>query len=194
MLRKHIVNRIADPTNAYVDDNSNSLYSGNVSFKTGAVTIIGAFERHNFSASHEEGARIVADINLGDLRLVGFLQKLDDLNAAGDDRDTIGVGGSYKFGAITLKAQAYEADDLGGNADTGARGVTIGAETKLSKATTAYVGFAQVKNGDNTNNFAPNGHGSGHGDGFTRGGATGISQLDNGSSPSGFTLGMIYNF
>jgi len=181
-----------DAGNGRVDDNSNSLYSGNVSFKTGAFTIIGAFERHNITANHAEGARLGVDVKLGDLRLVGFFQKLDDLVLSGTDRDTIGIGAAIKLGNITLKAQAYEAGELGGAAETGARGLTIGADTKLSKTTTAYGGFAQVDNDDNTDAFSPNGHGTGHGDGFTGGG--GLNELDNGSSPNGFTFGVIYDF
>lgn len=80
---------------------------------------------------------------------------------ADDDRDVWGIGGAYRMGAATLKAQYYSAGELGGVADSGADMWAIGADYSLSKRTTVYATYAQTSN-DSAAAFSVSG--GGHGD------------------------------
>ncbi|HAK59593.1 MAG TPA: hypothetical protein DCO77_04315 [Nitrospiraceae bacterium] len=175
-------------TDADNDYHGNSLYGASVKFKGGPLMVAGAFEKHHAAAGQisEAALRVAASFKLGDpLRLVGFLQKTEDEgNTAGNDRDTIGFGASFKLGDITLKGHMYMADDLGATADSGGKMFAVGAETKLSKATTAYVSIAKTDNDAGTGAFNINA--GGHGDTLTG--------LANDQSPSAFSVGVIHNF
>lgn len=197
---------LTTPTANYTDV---TAFSASGSYESGPVMVGLGYETHNMSntgtttngVADDKIYRLVGGYNFGDFKLVGLFQKakFDDasiatVDSAKNERKTWGLGGAYKMGATTIKAQYYKANDLTGCATgvdcgaTGANMIVVGADYSLSKRTTAYAAYAK------TNNDA--GTAAGTGASFS---AFGGGHGDNpgtvaGKDPSGFSLGMKHTF
>jgi predicted porin len=138
------------------------------------------YQVHNLSEldpglGDENMWRVVAGYTLGDFRIVGLYQKEDDLNrltadGAGGysailsnslDRTVWGLGGAYKMGNMTFKAQYYNSDEVGNLANTDADMWAVGMDYSLSKRTTVQFAYASA---DNESAASRTPFGGGHGD------------------------------
>ena len=178
-------------------------------YEAGPVMVGLGYENHNMSntgtvanggVADDKIYRLVGGYTFGDFKLVGLYQKVkfDDtlnvLSTSTNERKTWGLGGAFKMGATTLKAQYYRANDVTSCATgvdcgaTGANMIAVGADYSLSKRTIAYAAYAR------TNNDA--GATAGTGASFS---AFGGGHGDNpgtvaGKDPSGFSIGMKHSF
>lgn len=134
----------------------------------------------------QKGMRLGAKFDVGGGFTVAALwQSVSDIgNSSGADRDTIGLGASFKAGNNIFKAQFYEADELDNAANTGGDMVAIGWDHLFSKTTKGYVTYAKTGNDSATNTFVVGGNGH----------ATVVTGNANGSDTSGFSFGMIVDF
>ena len=170
-------------------------YSAAATYTNGPLFVGLGYEKHNTSrpdtkvgtfaatAEDEKAWRLVGGYTFGDFKVTGMYEDGSDLGGtAGNDRKVYGVGGAYKMGANTIKAQFYKAGELAGVNDTDANMWSLALDHSMSKRTTVYAGYARTNNQSKAKFSA---FGGGHGD--NPGSATG-------KDPSGFTLGMIHNF
>ena len=182
--------------NTFATSNSVSLRSVTALYDGGPFFVGLGYESHSLSdvslaspaltLKDESALRVAAGGNIGDFKLVGSYERNRDFKGvANADFNFYGVGGAYKMGSNTIKAQFYKATSLNtANATTGggAKMYAIGFDHSLSKRTTAYLAYART---NNDSNAAFSAFGGGHGD--NPGTATG-------QNPSGFSVGMIHNF
>lgn len=104
----------------------------------------------------------------------------------GADRDTMGLGASFKAGNNIFKAQYYVADEIDGLADTGGDLLAIGFDHIFSKTTKGYITYAATSNDNNTRQFVVGGNG--------HAGVITATTLPFGGDTSGFSAGMIVDF
>lgn len=121
--------------------------------------------------------------------------------AQSTDRDAWYLSGAYKLGNTTLKAAYTKAGDLDGLNDSGAKQFSLGADYSLSKRTTLYALFTQVKNETNASytlgGNPTNASGVATSTGFQSVGGTGVSEVAvtaAGQDPRGVSIGMIHKF
>ena len=156
----------------------------------GPVFAAVGYEYHNIPAvsaggeDQESAVRLTLTGNIGPAKVVGFYQAATDQGfTTGNDRDTFGVGASFKAGSNTFKGQVYIADDndLQGK-DSGATLFAIGWDHALSKSTSIYAQYASLDNDDNASfNLGGAGHGS-------------KTTAANGDTVSGASLGIRIKF
>jgi len=186
--------------NTFATSNSVSLRSVNAMYDAGPFFIGLGYETHSLSdlrltnpastLKDESAWRVAAGANFGGFKLVGSYERNRDFKGINNaDFNFYGVGGAYKMGSNTIKAQFYKATSLDTATTTpppgtggGAKMYAIGFDHALSKRTTAYLAYART---NNDSNAAFSAFGGGHGD--NPGTATG-------QNPSGFSVGMIHNF
>lgn len=163
-------------------------WSANATYSNGPLWVGLAYELHgealNPAGTEEEtGWRLGASYTMGAIKVTGLYQTLTDIAGVdGRDRDTYGLGAAYSFGNNAVKAQWYAADELDDTDETGANMWAIGLDHNFSKATTAYVAYAQTDN-DDAATFSM--AGGGHGDSIA---------TTAGNSPSGFSVGLMHKF
>ncbi|MDP2827681.1 MAG: porin [Sulfuricellaceae bacterium] len=166
-------------------DASITAYSLSAKYASGPLMLGAAYESHDLVTTDRDSYRLVAGYTFGDFKVVGLYQSQRDIVAVGtnlEDQDVWGLGGAYKMGAYTIKAQYYQADDVDNKSDTGTNMFALGVDYALSKRTTAYVAYAQT---DNDAAATYSAFGGGH--------------LDNpgvvvGDTGRGYSLGMIHKF
>lgn len=105
----------------------------------------------------------------------------------GADRDSMGLGASFKAGNNVFKAQFYTADEIDGTSDTGGDLVAIGWDHLFSKTVKGYVTYAKTSNEDATRQFVVGGNGHAS---VVPGGTT----VALGGDTSGISAGMIVDF
>lgn len=141
------------------------MYSLSASYESGPAMAGVGYESRDLAVGEDPSMlRLVGGYSFGDAKVTALWQRAYDTTAAvgaDDDRDVWGIGGAYRMGAATLKAQYYSAGELGGVADSGADMWAIGADYSLSKRTTVYATYAQTSN-DSAAAFSVSG--GGHGD------------------------------
>ena len=175
----------------YTDEDANASkdgYSASVMYNKGPILAGGAYESwKNPAAYYKTLYRLAAQYKAGPVRVGGQYQQGNDrANASVVDRSVWGLGASYALGKAVLKGQYYSAGDKVGTASSGATMYALGAEYRLGAQTTVYVAYATTDNDTNAA-FTVNGSGpqGAHGDGITP---------RAGTSPSGFSIGMIQKF
>lgn len=112
-----------------------------------------------------------------------FVQNSDEDGLAGADRDIFTVGVGVKVGTGTAKLQYADADAADNAPNTGAKQWAVGYDHPIAKNATAYVVYAAVDN-DSAAAFHPFNYGHGQ--------SVGVSAL--GEDPSGFGVGLVYDF
>lgn len=162
--------------------------------------------------TRQKNTRLGAGYTMGDLRLGAAWERTKvDVNAItgtltantafgttaaqSTDRDAWYLGAAYKLGNHTLKAAYTRAGDLDGLADSGAQQWSIGADHALSKRTTVYALYTQVRN-DSAASYSLGGNPADTGT-FQSGGGTGVSAVNAaaaGEDPRGISIGMIHKF
>ena len=182
--------KLAGSTPNISENNDADAFSVLAMGQFGPVFAAVGYEYHNIPAvsaggeDQESAVRLTLTGNLGAVKLVGFYQSATDQGfTTGNDRDTYGVGASFKAGSNTFKGQVYIADDndLQG-ADSGATLAAIGWDHALSKSTSIYAQYATLDN-DNNASFALGG--AGHGT---------VTTAAAGDTVSGASLGMRIKF
>ncbi|MHB1052425.1 MAG: porin [Thiobacillus sp.] len=117
------------------------------------------------------------------------------LASASTDRDAWYLSGAFAMGNTTLKAAYGRAGELDGINDSGAQQISAGVDYSLSKRTTVYGLFTQVRNDSNAayslggapTNTATFQSGGGVG-------AHGVAAAAMGQDPRGISVGMIHKF
>lgn len=170
------------------------------------------------SEAEQKNTRLGAGYSFGDLRIGAAWErtKIDvsrlgtsTLTAAGvsgltsvsTDRDAWYLSGAYKLGNATLKAAYTRAGDIEGVSKSGAQQISAGVDYSLSKRTTVYGLFTQVKNDTNAS-YTLGGNPTGApavatATGFQSVGGTGVSEVNPaaaGQDPRGISIGMIHKF
>jgi predicted porin len=102
------------------------------------------------------------------------------------------LSGAYAIGKTTLKAQYVNSSDTKGNATSseGAKQWTIGADYSLSKRTTLYALYTQLRNDSSSSRTLG-------GNSTVLGAATGIATVSAGAAgedPKAFSVGMVHSF
>jgi len=147
------------------------------------------------------GLRVSAAYKMGAFKIVGLYQdaKNDITNAATSVQAVktrvYGLGGSFKTGAHTIKAQYYageQKDRTVAGSKAKANLLAVGYDYSLSKKTTLYVEYAQVKNNDDNANNVAAGRSLYGGAGLVPYG-TGVGQKTDATS-SGFGAGLRIKF
>ena len=166
----------------------------------------------NGAETEQKNTRVGAAYTLGDLRIGAAWERTSvdvarigtaTLTAAGvtgltsvsTDRDAWYLSGAFKLGNNTLKAAYTRADDLDGVANSGAQQFSFGVDNALSKRTTVYALFTQLKN-DSAANYTLGGSPADTGT-FQSGGGTGVSVVSAaavGQDPRALSIGMIHRF
>lgn len=191
---------------AYVSDwktenpqnNNNKAYSLSAGYSIAGFMLDAAYEKHQIAGSttatdNQDAYRIGAGYTIAGFKIVGLYQKEKDLLGTGGpisgmDRSVYGVGGAYSFGASTVKAQYYKADNRDTTTGTGGKIWAVGYDYKLSKQTKVYAVYAQAKNESNTSDYVVD-----HQD---YGSATFAPDTTkgNGFKSGGFSVGIIHKF
>lgn len=184
--------------NAALSSTNTDTGSGSVTWASGPLYVGMSFEQHNVpddeDAKDETAIRVGAKYNIGMFDVRGFYEQLSDLNGvAGADRDSIGIGGSFKFGNNVLKAQYYVTDKVKTSAaENGAKNWTIGLDHNLSKSTFVYAMYTKTTNDEGTRAFT---YTSNTSDTNTGGGhSNSITPTTNGASPNAFSVGLKVSF
>ncbi len=151
-----------------------------------------AYEYHSaavYGASNAETAlRAAGAIDFDPVRVTALYQHDSDLSGVSSaSRNVWGLGVAYTFiPDYAVKAQYYDAANVGGTSDTAAHMVAVGLTHTFSKNASAYLDYVKTTNDANAgyNAFA-----GGHGNTVL----TPAPSVD-GSDPHGVSLGMIYTF
>ena len=117
------------------------------------------------------------------------------LASASTDRDAWYLSGAFKLGNSTLKAAYSRAGDLEGTSDTGAQQLSAGVDYSLSKRTTVYGLFTQVRNDSNAS-YSLGGGPASTGT-FQSSGGSGLAAVNAaapGQDPRAISVGMIHKF
>ena len=144
----------------YVGLGYQSLDKGN----SADVTVPGTIPT---TADTETTLRLVGSYTMGDMKFGGLIQSGKALDGKTyisgtnkNDRTAFGLGGSFKIGAGTAKAQVYKLGETKAKKD-GAMEIALGYDHNLSKNTMVYVAYAMTNN-DAGASFSASG--AGHGD------------------------------
>lgn len=193
-------------------DKTVDAWSGNVTYENGPIFAGLGYEKHKLSRTGTTGLndekiwRLAAGYNFGDFKVTGLYQRETDINlnawtganaawtAKSDaDRTVWGLGGAYKMGSNTLKAQYTHAGDIGDRSSTGASMWSLGVDHAMSKRTTVYAAYAKTNNDDYATYSAM---GGGHGDNPGSIGlvCSGGTCTQKSKDPSAFSVGVIHNF
>lgn len=158
-----------------------------MSWHSGPFDTALAYERHeDGSGIHktEEAWRLNAGYDFNAFRIIALVQEnRDDGFTKGRDRSVWGIGGSWKTGNTTLKAQYYEAGSYDDAPQTGANLVAVGADHRLSGRTTVYAVYGRTDNADNAG-FVP----------YKEGRNARPAIAEEGRNASGFGVGIVHNF
>jgi len=166
--------------------------SGNVVWSQGPFYVGLGYEvhkGHSDAVKDESDTRFVGMWNITpEFYLAAIYDSVSNVGGVdSNDGSTYGVGGGFKMGNNLLKAQylSVAATDKA-TPDNGATGYAIGLDHTLSKTTKVYVDYAKVSNDPAQNANISSGY-AGHG-------ATNVPAVGAGTSPSGYSLGMVINF
>ena len=172
---------------------------------TGSNAIVAAGD----SEAEQKNTRLGVGYSFGDLKLGAAWErtKVDvtgalvananfgTATAQSTDRDGWYLSGAYKLGNSTLKAAYSRAGDLEGTSDTGAQQLSAGVDYSLSKRTTVYGLFTQVRNDSNAS-YSLGGGPASTGT-FQSSGGSGLAAVNAaapGQDPRAISVGMIHKF
>ncbi len=177
-------------TGAATLNNKFNAYSVSAGYSIAGFMIDGAYEKHQTAAvaapfvDNQDAYRIGAGYKIAGFKIVGLYQKIKNVALIdGADVSTYGVGGSYTFGASTVKAQYYKADNVDNTTNTGSKLWAVGYDYKISKQTSAYAMYAKNSNDGTGAGLYAIGYG-GHGERPTF----------TGPDSSAFSVGLIHKF
>lgn len=147
--------------NTFVDGAGLTAKAVGVEYSGGPLYVGAAYKTVDASATTDTSAiRVSVMGTMGPVKVGGLYQKVTGVTGA-TDRDTYGVGASFKIGSGSIKGQYYVAGDLDGTVNSGATLMAVGYDHSLSKTTTVYAVFASVDN--DTNGAFQVVSGAGHG-------------------------------
>ena len=160
-----------------------------VQYSGGPLYVGVAWKTIDLIAATETAAiRVAAAVTMGPVKVGALYQQVEGATPA-TDRDTYGVGASFKVGNGLIKGQYYVADDIGTTANSGATLIAVGYDHNLSKTTTVYAVYASVEN-DTLGAFqvvSAAGHGTNPDSGS-------FAATAAGNKGSGVSLGMVMKF
>lgn len=174
-------------------DTDATTTSANVRWTSGPLVLGAAYHTVDNTAAtipagsedKSTGYRLGAKFDVGGgFTVAALYQSLSDAGfVSGADRDTVGLGASFKAGNNIFKAQYYVADSTDNAAtDNGGDQLSLGWDHLFSKTTKGYVTYAKTSNDDaGTFGIGGNGHGQS---------ATPLA----GGDAKGFSVGMIVDF
>ncbi|MBW8329416.1 MAG: porin [Thiobacillus sp.] len=188
-------NQTPDGANCAVglDCNDTDAYSVSADYTNGPLMVGLGYERHNVVdvlAVPENDLsrsmwRLVAGYSFGNFKLGGQYERgSGDTGLDEADRNAWGLFGNYAMGNIVLKANYLSVGEYKGVDDSGANQYTLGVDYNMSKRTTVYALYAQVKNDNNA--FFDLGRAQGLGDTTTT--------AAGGEDPSVFGVGVKHTF
>lgn len=162
-------------------DNDQESYSTSLTYRTGDWFFVAAYETYEGDTLDPTAVRLGTYVDITpDFRVSGFYQNATDV--PGGDRDTFGIGASYKLnGGYTLRSQYYQTSD-NDTANTGADMFVLGIDKRLGASTTLYATYGITSN-DEFANFS-----------VSSGGRDTRVTPVVGEDATGFSLGVIYNF
>jgi len=141
------------------------------------------------AATETTAIRVAAAVTMGPVKVGALYQQVEGATPT-SDRDTYGVGASFKVGNGLIKGQYYVAGDTTLAAtDAGATLIAVGYDHNLSKTTTLYAVYASVEN-DPAGAFqviSAAGHGTNPDSGS-------FAATAAGNKGSGVSLGMVMKF
>jgi len=162
----------------------NRAIAASVAYKQGPVYVALGYQQFGEDEGNGDDeprlVRLGGTYDLGDLRLVGYVQRGWD-DAVLEDSVAYGIGARYKFGDFAVKAQ-YAAVDPDAD-ERGARMIALGGEYKLAKNLTAYLVGAIVDNDDNSR-LTP----------YSETSDSDYAPLAGGEKTNGIAIGAIYDF
>ena len=129
-----------------LDNNDTDLWSANVVYANGPFMLGAGYEKHNTATNDEKIWRLVGKFTMADLTLGAQYDNASSDIDSDNDHNGWGVFANYKLGAVTLKANYLSVGDAKGVNDSGAKQYTLGADYALSKRSTVYAYYAQIKN------------------------------------------------
>ena len=151
----------ADRGSDSIDDNDNDAFSAAISWEPGPLFLGAGIEKRSYGAADRsasdtlddtDAVRLVASYAFGDNgshKLAGYFETVDSVNGGDNDRDTYGIGYSFKSGDNLFKAGYYIADELSEQDDTGGSQLSVGWDRQYGKNVQFYVTAAVVRNDDN---------------------------------------------
>ena len=176
--------------------------SGNVTWSQGPIYLGLGYEIHkaqNSGVKDVKDMRLVGMYNItSDLYIAALYDNLSNLGTTsansiagigvdGNDSKAWALGAGYKMANNLFKFQYAKLDKTDkATADNGAKGWVVGVDHNFSKTTKLYFDYAKVTNGADANANISSSY-AGHG-------ATSVPAVGAGSSPKGYSLGMVTNF
>lgn len=162
-------------------DNVRESYSSSISYERKGLYLAAAIERFEGTDGLDPQAiRLGAYYDITEqLRLTTLLQSAKDIH--GGDRNTYGLGASYKQGHYTWRGQVYQTSD-NDTADTGATLLAVGVDRNFGRDLILYAVYGIASNEDNAA-YRVSGGGRG----------TQLAAV-TGEDNSGLSLGIIYRF
>jgi predicted porin len=176
--------------------------SGNVTWSQGPIYLGLGYEIHK---AHDSGVKDVKDMRLvgmfnvtSELYIAALYDNLSNLGTSptnsingigvdGNDGKAWALGAGYKMANNLFKFQYAKLDKSDkATTENGAKGWVVGVDHNFSKTTKVYFDYAKVDNDDGQNANISSSY-AGHG-------ATSVPAIGAGSSPKGFSLGMVTNF
>ncbi len=139
------------------------ITSTSILYKSSHFMIGGAYEAKE--ADRTSGMRFLGGIALGPTRVTGIYEKLSfgGDGVSGWNRSVMGFSAIHKVGTTSLKTQAFFANDLNGEVNSGGRMYAGGLYHALSKTFKVYGVVARMENDVNASYTLA---GSGHGDSY----------------------------
>ena len=177
--------------------------SGSVTWSQGPIYLGLGYEIHKAHLNS-------TDKDVSDMRLVGKFDVTSDLYIAalydnlsnlgttptnsiagigvdGNDSKAWALGAGFKMANNLFKAQYAKLDKSDkATTENGAKGWVVGVDHNFSKTTKVYFDYAKVDNDDGQNANISSSY-AGHG-------ATSVPAVGAGTSPKGYSLGMVTNF
>jgi predicted porin len=176
--------------------------SGNVTWSQGPIYLGLGYEIHkaqNSTVEDVKDMRLVGMFNVtSDLYIAALYDNLSNLGTSptnsiaglgvdGNDGKAWALGAGFKMANNLLKAQYAKLDKSDkATTENGAKGWVVGVDHNFSKTTKIYFDYAKVDNDDGQNANISSTY-AGHG-------ATSVPAIGAGSSPKGYSLGMVTNF
>lgn len=162
-------------------DNVRESYSSSISYERKGLYLAAAIERFEGTDGLDPQAiRLGAFYDVTEqFRLTTLLQSAKDI--PGGDRNTYGLGASYKQGNYTWRGQVYQTSD-NDTADTGATLLAVGVDRNFGRDLILYAVYGITSNDDNAA-YRVSGGGRG----------TQLAAV-TGEDNSGLSLGIIYRF
>jgi predicted porin len=163
------------------DKEDQSAWNLNVEYGNGPIYVGFAYGDGDYhdENGYEEHWRLAGSFSFGDFKVVG---QYDALGVeSGDDYDAWMVGGAFKMGAMTFKANWMAGD----SDDFEPEQFNVGVDYAMSKRTTVY---AMYVNGEDVV------LGAGGGSSDRVGGGSGIGLADGDGDIAALSVGVVHNF